>query len=98
LYRYNAVLRGGACEHCDDLVMNAAVQRSTGVGPVPVRSDQPPHVRLELPAPDGVSDRPGWYGPTGRRSRCTRWLMERFGTKYLFQRKPVSGKMGCYSN
>ena len=50
-----AVHRRGVCESCDDLVMNAVATASSGVGPVQLRHNVWPHVRIRLPAPGGVS-------------------------------------------
>ena len=50
-----AVHRGEVCESCDDLVMNAVATAASGVGPVQLRHNVWPHVRIRLPAPGGVS-------------------------------------------
>ena len=50
-----AVQKGGVCESCDDLVMNAVATAASGVGPVQLRHNVWPHVRMRLPAPGGVS-------------------------------------------
>ena len=83
-----AVQKGGVCESCDDLVMNAVATAASGVGPVQLRHNVWPHVRMRLPAPGGVSSTSNWYGPEGRRSACARWLFQRFGDDGLFRPRP----------
>ena len=84
-----AVQKGGVCESCDDLVMNAVATAASGVGPVQLRHNVWPHVRMRLPAPGGVSSTSNWYGPEGRRSACARWLSQRFGDDDLFRPRSV---------
>ena len=50
-----AVQKGGVCESCDDLVMNAVATAASGSGPVQLRHNVWPHVRMRLPAPGVVS-------------------------------------------
>ena len=90
-----AVQKGGVCESCDDLVMNAVATAASGVGPVQLRHNVWPHVRMRLPAPGGVSSTSNWYGPEGRRSACARWLFQRFGDDDLFRPRSVQKQMRC---
>ena len=90
-----AVQKGGVCESCDDLVMNAVATAASGMGPVQLRHNVWPHVRMRLPAPGGVSSTSNWYGPEGRRSACARWLSQRFGDDDLFRPRSVQKQMRC---
>tara|TARA_B110000240_G_scaffold194853_1_gene243241 strand:+ start:387 stop:1271 length:885 start_codon:yes stop_codon:yes gene_type:complete len=90
-----AVQKGGVCESCDDLVMNAVATAASGVGPVQLRHNIWPHVRMRLPAPGGVSSTSDWYGPDGRRSACVRWLFEHFDDDSLFRPRSVRKQMRC---
>ena len=90
-----AVHRGGFCESCDDLMMNAVATAASGVGPVQLRHNVWPHVRIRLPAPGGVSSTSNWYGPEGRRSACARWLFQRFGDDGLFRPRSVRKQLQC---
>ena len=90
-----AVQKGGVCESCDDLVMNAVATAASGVGPVQLRHNVWPHVRMRLPAPGGVSSTSNWYGPEGRRSACARWLSQRFGDDDLFRPRSVRKQLQC---
>ena len=90
-----AVHQGGICESCDDLVMNAVATAASGVGPVQLRHNVWPHVRMRLPAPGGVSSMSNWYGPEGRRSACARWLFQRFGDDGLFRPRRVRKQLQC---
>ena len=90
-----AVHQGGICESCDDLVMNAVATAASGVGPVQLRHNVWPHVRMRLPAPGGVSSMSNWYGPEGRRSACARWLFQRFGDDGLFRPRRVRKQIQC---
>ena len=90
--------RGEVCASCDDLVVNAIVSAATGVGPVVVESKTWPNVLMRLPSADGVStkDRSTWYGPTGRRSQCVRYLMKFFhDVDELWQPKAVPQSLRC---
>ena len=90
-----AVHRGEVCESCDDLVMNAVATAASGVGPVQLRHNVWPHVRMRLPAPGGVSSTSNWYDPEGRRSACARWLFQRFGDDSLFRPRSVRKQLQC---
>ena len=69
-----AVHKGGLCGSCDDLVINALATKASGMGPVQLRHNIWPHVRMRLPAPGGVSSS-NWYGE-GRRSACVRLVWQ----------------------
>ena len=92
-----AVHKGGVCESCDDLVMNALATTASGIGPVQLRHNIWPHVRMRLPAPGGVSSSSNWYGPEGRRSACVRWLFKHFGDDSLFKPRSVRKQIQCVS-
>jgi len=94
----DSVLKNKPCEHCDDLVAHALVTNRSGSGVVWLEKNLWPNVRISLPAPEGVSNKKGWYGQTGKRSQCVGYLrdifQENFGTK-VFLKTPLEQEVRC---